>query len=264
MRSCIYEGTVRHRRHSPVPHTFAYPLFMMYLDLEEVPAVFEGRWLWSADRPAPAWFRRADYLGDPGRPLDAEVRREAERLTGRRPAGPIRMLTHLRYFGYVMNPVTFYYCFGEGGEHVETILAEITNTPWSERHTYGLTSADPACDPAGDPAGDPAHGPCDRQHRFEKAFHISPFMGMRQEYAWRFSPPGARLVVHMESAENGDKLFDASLLLRRVEISGRSLAKALARHPWMTARVAAAIYWQALRLRLKGNPYHEHPGKRAA
>ena len=252
MKSCIYRGTVRHRRRSPVEHGFTYPLFMMYLDLEELPTLFTRRWLWSVRAPAPAWFRRADYLGGSNTDLSEAVRGEAMRLTGHRPGGPIRMLTHLRYFGFVMNPVTFYYCFAEDGEVVDVILAEITNTPWNERHTYALRS---------EQAGGGATG---RTHRFAKAFHVSPFMPMDQEYTWRFSDPGRGLLVHMANHVGADSVFDATLRLRREEISGATLAGALLRYPWMTARVAVAIYWQALRLRLKRAPYHEHPDRLAA
>ena len=252
MKSCIYSGVVRHRRITPVPHAFKYPLYMMYLDLEELPSLFERRWLWSTSSPAPARFRREDYLGSPEVDLAEAVREEAERLTGRRPKGPIRVLTHLRLLGYVMNPVTFYYCFGPDGETVDTIVAEITNTPWNERHTYAVSAM-----------GEEG-GACDRPHRFGKSFHVSPFMEMEQEYEWRFSPPRARLLVHMTNRMRRERVFDATLVLLREEISGPALARVLARHPWMTARVAAAIYWQALRLWLKRTPYHEHPERRAA
>ena len=251
MNSCIYQGVVRHRRHRPVSHGFTYRLFMMYLDLDEISTVFARRWLWSTRSVAPAWFRRADYLGDPKVELATAVRDEAERITGVRPDGPIRMLTQLRYFGYVMNPVTIYYCFRPDGDEVEVILTEITNTPWGERHTYALRSGE----------GESA---CGRHHRFAKAFHISPFMEMEQEYEWRFNDPEARLFVHMKNEMDSEKIFDATLLLHREEISSWSLARALARYPWMTARVAAGIYWQALRLRIKKTPYHDHPNRRAA
>jgi DUF1365 family protein len=235
-----------------VVHAFSYPLFMMYLDLDEIPTLFTRRWLWSARAPAPAWFRRADYLGDSETDLREAVRAEAHRLTGHRPEGPIRMLTHLRYLGFIMNPVTFYYCFAEDGEAVDAILAQITNTPWGQRHTYALQSGEPGVDATGE------------THRFAKTFHVSPFMPMEQEYTWRFSNPGRGLLVHMENHAGAEKVFDATLRLRREEISGASLARTLVRYPWMTARVAAAIYWQALRLRLKRTPYHEHPDRLAA
>lgn len=252
MKSCIYRGTVTHTRHRPHRHAFSYDLFMMYLDLAELDSVFDGRWLWSTRGPAPAWFRRADYLGPVDVSLDRAVRDEAERLTGGRPGGPVRVLTHLRYFGYVQNPVTFYYCFSADDGEVDTILAEITNTPWKERHTYALRRSEDGV------------GPTSRFHRFDKAFHVSPFMDMDHEYGWSFSEPGDRLTVHMDNRIEGSKLFDASLVLEREPITGPSLAAALARYPFMTARVATAIYWQAFRLWLKRTPFFPHPDKRTS
>ncbi len=219
---------------------------MVYLDLEELDEVFEGRLLWSTRRPAVAWFRRADYLGRPDRPLRDEVLDTVAGSGRTRPGGPVRMLTHLRYFGYAQNPVTFYYCFSaEDHERVEAVVAEVTNTPWGERHTYVLDA------PGGTPEG-----------RFAKAFHVSPFMPMDQEYRWRFSPPGPDLAVDMESVEDGRRVFDATLRMTRRPITGRSLAAALARHPWMTARVVTAIYAQAFRLWLKRTPFFDHPKHR--
>jgi DUF1365 family protein len=251
MRSAVYSGFVRHRRFGAPPNEFRYSLYMMYLDLEELPELFDGRWLWSARRPSLAWFRRGDYLGKAAEPLDGAVRREVERLTGRRPRGPIRLLTHLRYLGFVMNPVSFYYCFDEAGTGVDAVLAEITNTPWNERHTYAVS-------------GEGRKGATGRPHRFEKEFHVSPFMSMAHEYAWTFSDPGAELLVHMENTVEGELVFDATLSLSRTEISGRSLAAALCRYPVMTARVAGGIYWQAVRLWMKGATFHPHPRSSAA
>ena len=249
MNSCLYVGSVRHRRFTPVAHDFSLDLFMVYLDLGELPGALDSSRLWSARGPALAWFRRADYLGPADVPLDRAVRDEAERLTGRRPGGPIRMLTHLRTFGYVMNPVTFYYCFEPDGHRLHTLVAEITNTPWGERHTYGF-AADARRDRA--------------EASFPKAFHVSPFMDMDQQYDWRFTNPGRALVVHMENQRDGERLFDATLTLRRREITGGTLGMALFRHPWMTARVAAGIYWQAARLWMKKTPFFMHPGREAA
>lgn len=248
MNSCIYQGTIGHRRRSPVPHEFRYRLFMLYLDLEELPRVFDGRWLWSARRPALAWFRRADYLGDPAVPLDCAVRDLVAERTGIRPTGAIRLLTHLRYFGYTQNPVSFFYCFDAAGTRVETIVAVITNTPWGERHAYVLPVQPDA--------------PQDHRVRLTKSFHVSPFMPMDVDYEWRFSPPGDRLTVHMENLVDGMPVFDATLALRREPVTGPALAGALLRYPWITASVVTGIYWQAFRLWLKGAPFHDHPATR--
>ncbi|MGE0442772.1 MAG: DUF1365 domain-containing protein [Gemmatimonadales bacterium] len=247
MNSCVYEGTVRHRRFRPVPHRFRYRMFMLYLDLDEVPAVFDGRWFWSARRPAPAWFRRADYLGPADVPLAEAVRNLVEERTGRRPGGPVRLLTHLRYWGYVQNPVSFYYCFDAAGNTVEAIVGEVTNTPWGERHAYVLPAS----------AGARVH-----RARLGKALHVSPFMPMDQWYDWRVATPGRGLQIHMENHQNGRLEFDATLVMRRKPLTGPVLAGCLARYPWMTASVVAGIYWQALRLRRRRVPFHDHPAFR--
>lgn len=249
MHSALYIGRVRHRRFTPREHAFEYGLYMAWLDLAELDTVFRGRWLWSARRPAPARFRRADYLGDPRVPLDRAVRDRVEQETGVRPAGPIRVLTHLRYFGLCFNPVTFYYCYDPADTRVETIVAEITNTPWKERHSYVLT------DERNEGIGNA------KRYRFGKTFHVSPFMDMAIDYDWRFSAPGSTLNVHMEDRKDGGKVFDATLTLERREISAASLAYVLAAFPFMTAKVIGGIYWQALRLWLKRVPFHTHPNK---
>lgn len=243
LASCLYEGWVSHRRFTPVEHAFRYRLFMVYLDLAELDRAFAGRRLWSARRPAPAWFRRRDHFGDPHRPLDACVRELVERETGRRPAGPIRLLTHLRYFGYCFNPISIFYCFDAAGRRLEALVAEVTNTPWGERRCYVLAAV-------------PGH-----RYRFVKDLHVSPFMTLDLDYAWRCNTPGERLAVHMDVERAGRKLFDATLGLRRRSLSGPALAGALLRHPFMTLKVIAAIHWEALRLWLKGVPVVDHPVK---
>lgn len=253
MQSCLYKGWVRHRRQTPQPHEFRYALFMLYLDLAELPTVFDRRWLWSTSRAALARWRRADHHGDPDEPLDLSIRRLVETCSGLRPTGPIRLLTHPRYFGYGFNPVSFYYCFDAAGTNLSAIVAEINNTPWGEQHCYVL----------------PAHaneGTTERKLRFRfgKDFHVSPFLPMDMDYDWRFNEPDGHLLVHMENWRDGAQVFDATMALEREPISGASLAHALVAYPLMTAKVAIAIYWQALQLWLKRTPFLTHPDKTGA
>lgn len=259
--SAIYEGVVRHRRFTPVAHDFRYRIFQLYLDLGELDEVFRGRWLWSTRRPALAWLRRGDHVGDPAVPLDTSVRELVEARLGRRPTGPIRLLTHLRYFGYCMNPVSFYYCFAPDGRDLDAIVAEVHNTPWREEHCYVLDATAAARDGAGS-GRRPPPGRADQtlRFRFPKAFHVSPFMSMDQVYDWRVSVPGSRLFTHMESMESGETRFDATLTLERRPVTAANLRRVLMRYPAMTVSVIVAIYWQALRLRLKRCPFHPHPG----
>ena len=235
---------------------------MMYLDLAEVNEVFRGRWFWSSARTAPARFRREDHLGDPRQPLDLAVRDLVESRSGTRPRGPIRLLTQLRYFGYLMNPVSFFFCFDPQGNRVEAIVAEVNNTPWGDRHCYVLdaTNATGAPVPVASPASpSDVTDPASLRFRHRKTFHVSPFMGMDMEYAWRMSEPLQSLHVQIDCLQRGEKLFDASLAFKRRDITGWNLARAWVCYPWMTARIVAAIYWQALRLWLKRCPYFPHP-----
>ncbi len=265
VHSCIYSGTVRHRRFHPVTHEFRYSVFQMYLDLTELPELFDPYLLWSAKRPAVAWFRREDHLGEAKEPLDISVRNEIRRQTGISPDGPIRLLTNLRYFGYVINPVSYFYCFSATTNRLEFVLAEVHNTPWGERHCYVLTA----------PVNQ--HTGAAQSVWSDKRFHVSPFMSMNMQYQWHMSEPGARLALHLKSHVDTDPdnsstmtfrsdfgnraTFDVTLLLRREEISTASLARTLLRHPCMTAKVAVAIYWQALRLWLKRVPFVTHPDR---
>ena len=250
MQSCIYEGQVRHARARPVSHRFRYRVFMMYLDLAELDTVFRRRWFWSTGRPALARFRRSDYLGPPEQSLDKSVRDLVERETGSRPRGPIRLLTNLRYFGYSFNPVSYYYCFDEQGEHIEAYVAEVTNTPWGERDTYVLEAR------RGRGRGDT------QWFRDRKKMHVSPFMPMDMDYDFCFEAPGDRLSLFMASSQENRRLFSASLMLSRTEISAAALARVLFSYPLMTTKVIVAIHWQALKLWLKGVPVHAHPKKR--
>ena len=250
MTSAIYDGSIRHRRHSPVEHAFTYRHAMLYLDLDELPGVLDVHPLYSARRPAVARFKRADHLGPTERPLADCVRDLVAERTGTQPAGPIRLLTTLRTLGHAFNPVSFYYCFDQADEHVETVIAYVTNTPWGESHAYVLDRA--------------PDGGAVMRDTVDKAFHVSPFIGMDGHYDWRVSEPGEQLLVHIdETGSDGEPVFDATLSLQRRELTRAEMSRSLARFPATSLRVLTLIYWNALRLKLRGAPYHPHPGQGA-
>ncbi|MDA8067455.1 MAG: DUF1365 domain-containing protein [Actinomycetota bacterium] len=237
--SCLYEGVVAHRRTQPA-RDFRHPLTMAYIDLDELPELLGGRLLRSS--PGLMRFRRADYHGDAGVALADAVRDTVADLGGGRPAGPIRLLTHLRSLGHCFNPVSFYYCFDQAGRELDAVLLEVTNTPWGERQAYVASAS---------------------QAEFEKLMHVSPFMPMHQVYSCRLQVPGNELSVVIESGSAGQREFVASLHMRRAELTDRAVRHTVARYPFATIRVLALIYGHALGLKLAGVRSYPHPPRPA-
>ena len=244
LRSAVYEGRVAHRRFSPVDHRFTYPIAMVLLDLAEVDAVCRLHPLWSAERANAATFRRSDYLGDPSVPLDVAVRDLVEERTGARPCGPVAVLTQLRTWGWLFNPITTYYCYDPNGSTVETTVVEVTNTPWHQRTAYVL----------------PGTG----VHRVPKGMHVSPFLPMDLEHRFTIGVPGDRLTLAVDDFRGDEQVFGASMALTRRPAGRRAQGRLLWRFPLMTMRVSWGIYRQALALRAKGVPVHPHPDRLAA
>lgn len=246
--SCIYVGTVHHRRYAPVIHAFRYSLFLAFIDLDEVDALFRYPRCFSTTRFSAIRFRRGDYLGDPNRPLVDCVRELVEDKTGEVVKGPIRLLTQLRTFGFVFNPISLYYCFDSDAKNLIAVVADVTNTPWGERHRYVMSLSS-------NHSNDVAVAEC------PKKFHVSPFMDMAMQYRWSISQPAEQLTVRIENHDKTGLAFDATLQLNRHELTLKNLLWALLCYPMMAWKVVAAIYWQAFRLWRKKVPFVPHPSR---
>jgi DUF1365 family protein len=254
LASAVYEGKLTHTRRGPRRHQFAMRLHMFYLDLDEMERALpisllrRGRFGWLS-------FCRADYLGNPAQSLKSEVLDLVESRIGRRPSGPVRLLTQVRWFGYVFNPVSFYYCFARDGVTLDAVVSEITNTPWQERHAYVLPA---------ERAGVSPERSRSVRASFPKAFHVSPFFDMAQRYRWLLTTPADDLVVTRVNQEEGRDVFSATLALERRPLSPAILWSLVLRQPLMSWRVHLGIYIHAFRLWLKGTPYFEHPSPACA
>ncbi|SMF47055.1 hypothetical protein SAMN02745866_03021 [Alteromonadaceae bacterium Bs31] len=250
LKSAIYKGWVQHRRFSPKEHQFKYQVFMMYLDLDEIDAVLSKSYFWSSSKYALARFKRSDYLGKNNSDLKQLVLDKVEDKLGKRPDGAVRLLTNCRYFGFIMNPLSIYYCF-DAREQLQAMLLEVTNTPWKDRHQYVL-----ACDPG------------ERVQRipFNKQMHVSPFHPMNMQYRLNSELHDDELKFHLSNSlvhEPDKKVFDASLLLKREDVTGSALSRVILAYPFMTFKVLGAIYWQALKLFIKRVPLHPYIRKTA-
>jgi DUF1365 family protein len=247
MESALYIGKLRHRRFTPRTHAFSYPLFMAFLDVDRLPELMRVSRLSSYNRWNVTAYCERDHFGAPDLPLRARLAQDAAAHGLQLPGGQIFLLTHLRYLGYVFNPVSFYY-FYDHAQRLAMLMAEVNST-FGERRNYWLTAA---CERPSSAA---------KRYQTAKHMHVSPFMSMHLDYDWIFSPPGDRLVAHMNTLQDGQAFFDATLELQRRPWQARELHRALATFPLMTLRVIAGIHWQALRLWLKRVPVFTHPGK---
>jgi len=257
LNSGIYSGKLQHSRFGQKSHRFAYRIFMMYLDLDELEEVFSKSIFWSFKKPALAWMKQSDYfMSEDCSSIKESVQRFVSKESGEVFSGRVCLLTNLRYFGFIINPISCYYCFDEGNQ-LKYIVAEVTSTPWNEVHRY-LLKVQAAS------SSQKIH-----QIEFSKQLFVSPFMPMDMLYQWNGNIPGKQLWINLKnfqlkspsSVDPKELVFDATLTLKRKEISSTSLNLILIQFPLMTVKIAVGIYWQALKLLLKGIPLVKYSKK---
>lgn len=262
MHSCIYEGRVTHARCRPIEHRLQYSVRWFCLDLEEIPDLVGNLRLFSNQKRHPYSFRAADHgpvsthakQPDERSPMTepadlADFVRDQIAATGCEvPRGRIRILTPLRQFGFYFSPLCLYFCNDEA-ENLHTVVAEVNNTPWRERHWYVLNAATRVDDSA-------------LRYRHTKQFHVSPFMDMDSTYDWRLTEPDEQLSVTLAVQQATKPLFQAGLTLQRRPLTDAALARSLIRFPVTSLQTLGAIHLEALRLWRKKCPFYVHPSKR--
>lgn len=237
MNSCLYKSEVMHRRTSPKKHAFKYGVFMFYLDLDELNDVGKKFSLVGRNQFAPYEFRDADHYD----PNEIGIKNSIERYIGEngynQSIGKIFLLTHLRTWGHLFNPVSFYFVEDSRGNPLCTI-AEVGNT-FHEQKMYLI--------------------PADQSGRAVqeqlKNFYVSPFSELDTQFLFRLQKPAGRLRLAIDQSQNGEIYFRSALIGERRELSDRALILSSLRFPFLTLKIVGAIHWQAFLLYLKGAPF---------
>lgn len=240
--SGIYQGRVRHRRFSPKARSFSYKFSMFGLDVDDLEGCTNRHWLFGQRWFNPVRFCEKDYVKSEPGSLKQRIASKVNKLGGHWDKSKVIMLAQCRALGVYFSPINLYFCFNSDNE-CQWMLAEVSNTPWNERHYYLV-------DIASDKLTD-------------KAFHVSPFMPMEMKYLWKVKPIGNKAFVHLENHPNsGEKVFDATMALTKQPLSSMNLTKQWLSLPFAVMKVLALIYWQALKIILQGIPFIPYPKQR--
>ena len=153
----------------------------------------------------------------------------------------VLLLTHCRVFGYIFNPVSFYFCL-DAQDRPLCAVAEVGNT-FGEQKPFLLG---------------PEHFESDGHFRrvAPKHFYVSPFSALDLAFDFKLRVPGEQLDIHIDDREGDRPVLLTALTGRRVPLTDGNLARLTLKYPLITLRVITLIHWHALKLWWKNVPWH--------
>lgn len=241
LSSAFYVGTLTHLRLGPGPaNRFTRKIALPLVFLDELGALERSSHLFSASRSAPLRFRREDFLSPKIDSLEEAVLTTLRNGGHGAPGARVAFLANLRTFGWLFNPLSLYYAFNHE-RNVQSVIAEVENTPWHERHAYVV--------------GPPG------EHRFAKELHVSPFLPMDLSYRFEYTEPSETIRVRLDAYAGEDRRFSALFQGDRQSLDREGIRRLLLHHPLSAQRVTSGIYAHAARLALKRAPFYRHPNK---